>query len=158
MKIIFDIETDGFLQNLTTIHCFVTYEIDSKRTRRFRDNIIEGIGYLEQAQVLIGHNIKKFDIPALKKIYSFSPKGEIFDTLEYARRLWPKIIENDNEENIIPIELRGRHSLKAWGYRLTNQKGDYEGPWDLYSEAMMDYCEQDVKVTYELWRKIKSRL
>ena len=67
------------------------------------------------------------------------PVEEIFDTLEYARRLWPKIIENDNEENIIPIELRGRHSLKAWGYRLTNQKGDYEGPWDLYSEAMMDY-------------------
>ena len=77
-------------------------------------------------------NIKKFDIPALKKIYNFSPKGEIFDTLEYARRLWPKIIESDNEENRIPIELRGRHSLKAWGYRLTNQKADYEGPWDLY--------------------------
>ena len=92
MKIIFDIETDGFLQNLTTIHCFVTYEIDSKKIRRFRDNIIEGIGYLEQAQVLIGHNIRKFDIPALKKIYSFSPKVEIFDTLEYARRLLPKII------------------------------------------------------------------
>ena len=57
-----------------------------------------------------------------------------------------------------PKNLISSQSLKAWGYRLTNQKGDYEGPWDLYSEAMMDYCEQDVKVTYELWRKISSRL
>ena len=47
-EIIFDIETDGFLQNLTTIHCFVTYEIDSKKIRRFRDNIIEGIDYFNQ--------------------------------------------------------------------------------------------------------------
>lgn len=158
MKIIFDIETDGFLQNLSTIHCFVTYEIDSGTTRRFRTNIVEGIGYLESAELLIGHNIRKFDIPALKKIYNFTPNGEIFDTLEYARKLWPKIIEKDNKDNKIPLEFRGRHSLKAWGYRLSDLKGDYEGPWNIYSEEMMEYCEQDVKVTYQLWKEINLHL
>ena len=158
MKIIFDIETDGFLQGLTKIHCFATMNPDSKEIRQYRDNLKDGLLYLEEATMLIGHNIRKFDIPALKKIYTFNPEGEIFDTLEYARKIWPNIIQNDNEEDRIPMEFRGRHSLKSWGYRLSNLKGDYEGPWDKYSEKMMDYCVQDVQVTYQLWKKIQEKL
>ena len=158
MKIIFDIETDGFLQSLTNIHCFATFDIERQEVKSFRENLIDGIEYLESADILIGHNIRKFDIPAIQKIYNFNPKAEIFDTLEYARKIWPKIIESDNKEDKIPVEYRGRHSLKAWGYRLGNFKGDYSGPWSIYSEEMMKYCIQDVKVTYELWKAIQSRL
>ena len=158
MKIVFDIETDGFLQGMTKIHCFATLDIDTGEIKRFRKNIIDGLEYLENAKILIGHNIRKFDIPAIQKLYTFNPKGEIFDTLEYARKIWPKIIESDNKEDRIPVELRGRHSLKSWGYRLHNLKGDYEGPWNKYSEEMMKYCIQDVNVTYELWKKIQLKL
>ena len=158
MKLVFDIETDGFLQGMTKVHCFATIDLESGEIRKFRNNIIEGLEYLEKAEFLIGHNIKKFDIPALQKIYTFNPKGEVFDTLEYARRIWPNIIQSDNIEDKIPLELRGRHSLKSWGHRLSNLKGDYEGPWDVYSERMMDYCVQDVAVTLELWKKIQINL
>ena len=75
MKIIFDIETDGFLQNLTKIHCFATFEIEKKESKSFKKNLIKGIEYLESADLLIGHNILKFDIPAIKKIYNFNPKA-----------------------------------------------------------------------------------
>ena len=158
MKIVFDIETDGFLPSMTLVHCFATLNVDTNEVLEFRDNIQSGIEYLEKAELLIGHNIRKFDIPGIKKIYNFNPKGEIFDTLEYARKIWPKIIEDDNKEERIPLELRGRHSLKAWGHRLGNQKGDYSGPWETYSEEMMVYCVQDVKVTYELFKRIKLAL
>ena len=158
MKFVFDIETDGFIKNMTLIHCFVLIDIESKKIHRFRDNLKEGIKILEKADLLIGHNILSFDIPAIKKLYNFNPKGETFDTLLEARKLWPKIIEEDNRKDLIPTEFRGRHLLKAWGYRLGEYKGDYEGPWNKYYEEMMLYCEQDVHVTFKLWKYIMSNI
>lgn len=58
---------------------------------------------------------------------------------------------------VLPPRLIGSHSLKAWGYRLGELKGEYgqqENAWDKYSEEMLDYCEQDVAVTTKLIKRL----
>ena len=52
-------------------------------------------------------------------------------------------------------KLYGSHSLKAWGLRMGNHKGDYDGGWETYSEDMLHYMEQDVEVTHDLLKFLK---
>ena len=57
----------------------------------------------------------------------------------------------------LPKKLYKKHSLKAWGYRLGEYKGDYgeqEGAWQTYSPEMLDYCKQDVQVTVALYKRL----
>ena len=51
-----------------------------------------------------------------------------------------------------PLQLRGRHSLEAYGYRLGEYKGEFgkTTDWKEWSQEMQDYCKQDVKVTTKL--------
>ena len=86
-KLIFDIETNGFLNKMTKIHCLVIREYGSEDYYVFRhndeeNNIADGIAMLMEADWLIGHNIVRFDIPAIQKIYpDFQPKARVRDTL-----------------------------------------------------------------------------
>jgi DNA polymerase I-like protein with 3'-5' exonuclease and polymerase domains len=55
--------------------------------------------------------------------------------------------------NGLPRNLYGSHSLKAWGLRIGELKGDYgdqKGAWEAWSEEMDVYCRQDVEVTKKL--------
>jgi len=161
---IFDIETNGLLDTLTTIHSLVLKDPDSGRVWSLHgDKIPQGLSLLQEADELIGHNIIKFDIPALTKLYpTFKPKGRLLDTLILSRLMWPQIEESDYGlvgKKILPKRLLGRYSLEAFGYRLRRWKGDYAeickdkgiDPWASWSRQMQDYCEQDVEVTHALY-------
>ena len=51
--------------------------------------------------------------------------------------------------------LVGSHSLKAWGVRLGNDKGDFDGgDWQTWSPEMQTYCVQDVEVSYDLYKHL----
>jgi len=52
--------------------------------------------------------------------------------------------------------LDGGHSLRSWGERLGNYKDDYQGGWEEYSHEMLEYCQQDVRVTKDLYNKLKD--
>ena len=64
MRYIFDLETDGFLENVTTIHCIVLKDIDTNEILLLTKE--EAVKKLKEATLLIGHNVIKFDIPVLK--------------------------------------------------------------------------------------------
>ena len=106
--------------------------------------------------------IADFDVSSdiiFELIYGeFNPKGKILDTLVYVRKLWPDIKVSDLNNANIPESLKGRHSLDAWGYRLGENKGSYEKGWDTFTDEMLKYCIQDVKVTSILWKLISSKL
>ena len=153
---IFDLETDGLLDDVTKIHCLVIKDIDTGQSLGYTGRGIwtEGIPKLEKADMIIGHNIIKYDIPVLKKLGTFNPKGEVFDTLVCTRLIWADIKQADFTRTDFPRKLIGSHSLAAWGHRLGNYKGDYDGGWEEYSDEMLEYCFQDVEVTYTLYEKI----
>ena len=69
MRLLFDIEADGLLLTISKIHCIVIYNIDTNKTTQYGPELIgEAIQYLKQADVLIGHNLIGYDLPALWKI------------------------------------------------------------------------------------------
>lgn len=171
MRYIFDIETDGLLDNLTTIHCLALLDIDTGEVigcppdrHAFVMTIEEGLRHLMEADLIVGHNIIKFDIPAIQKLYPwFKPKGMVRDTILLSHLSYPNLKERDfanlNRNPDFPKNMIGKHSLEAWGHRLGVYKGDFHktSDWSEWSWEMQEYCEQDVRVTYTLWNRIVSK-
>ena len=173
--IVFDLETNGLLNDATRIHCISLYWCEDDRLESFNDepygdgsldikedapmasnySITTAISWLEGADAIIGHNIISFDIPLIKKLYTyFNPSGVIIDTLLLSRLYHTDLFDIDKRRNWphMPLQLYGRHSLEAYGYRLGEYKGAFgkTTDWSDWSQEMQDYCEQDVIVTKKL--------
>ena len=166
---LFDIESTGLLRCGSTIHCIVMREMDKVEEAEVFDYkperaVIQGIKQLENADVLIGHNIINYDIPLIKEQFpDFAPRAQMLDTLVLSRLFYPHIADRDFERRPqgMPQRLYGRHSLEAWGHRLKCFKGDYgkhSGAWDTYTPEMLDYCVQDTMVTVKLYELLQRRM
>ncbi len=156
--LIFDCETNGLYDQVSTVHCIVIYDINKQQTFTYGpDRIDDAIAHLATADVLIGHNVIFYDVPVLQKLYpSFQPTARIIDTLICSRLIWPKelLYDLDTEQYTqVPSHLRGSPGLKAWGWRLANHKINFKD-FTEYSQEMLDYCVQDVVVTKDLWEII----
>ena len=153
----FDIETDGLYDQATKIHCIVIYDVNRQLTSSYGpDRIGDAIEHLRSADVLIGHNILFYDIPVIQKLTQAIFTARIIDTLICTRLIWPKelLYELDTEQYPqVPPKLRGSAGLKAWGYRLADNKIEFKD-FSEYSQEMLDYCIQDVEVTKKLWEHI----
>ena len=65
---VFDIETDGLIEECTKVHCLVVYDIEKDKMSSFvGDEIKDGLFLLKNFSRIIGHNIISFDLPILKK-------------------------------------------------------------------------------------------
>ena len=139
-KAFFDIETNGL--NPDRVHCIcamldngesTVYNFLGENTYgHFRDWLAS-----EDVDTLIGHNIINFDVPILRRLSGFHWDFNLRDTLVLSRLHNPS--------------LDGGHSLRSWGERLGNYKDDYQGGWEEYNHDMLEYCQQDVRVTKELY-------
>lgn len=162
--LIADIETDGLLDEVTTIHCMVLHDPKSGETWKYVGPEVEaGARKLMEAEVLVGHNVVRFDIPVLQKFYPwFKPKGVVRDTFIIAKLIWPNLKTLDRNAKIdgFPGNLVGRNSLEAWGWRLGNHKGDFakQTDWKTFTPEMLEYCVQDVVgPTAALWALIQKK-
>ena len=92
----------------------------------------------------------------LTKLKDFNPTGVVIDTLILSRLYHPNLLDIDKKHawKHMPLQLYGRHSLEAYGYRLGEYKGSFgqTTDWSEWSQEMEDYCVQDVKVTIKLWK------
>ena len=177
--VVFDLETNGLLNDATRIHCLSLYWGQDERIETFNDepyakdakdlpmggaySITTGLGWLEVADVLVGHNIIGFDIPIIQKLYPwFNPRGTIVDTLLLSRLYHPNLLDIDKQHawKHMPLQLYGRHSLESYGYRLNEYKGNFSKTtdWKNWSKEMQDYCEQDVVVTTKLCKHFHPSL
>lgn len=145
ISLVFDIEGNGFYEDITNVWCIVTKCVETGEVKKSRpDDIGLALQDLSKADTLIGHNIIDYDLPVLEKLYGFTYTGRIIDTLVFSRLLNP--------------DRFGGHSLASWGIRLEDHKGDFgkdeEDKIDAfqeYSEEMLEYCEQDVSLNYKLY-------
>jgi DNA polymerase-1 len=155
-RYIFDIETNGFLNQLDRVHCLVLKDIDTGLVHSFSyvAGVHHGVEMLMRADEIVGHNVIGFDIPALKKVYPWFhvDPSKVVDTYVLSRLYEGNVEARDFKTKDFPKQLAGRHSLEAWGHRLGDYKGDYDGGWDAWSEEMQLYCEQDVEVTFKLYK------
>ena len=158
----FDIETNKIndwatLSDLHTCHCLSIYDPMLPKMLTFHGESIErGLLMLSQAERLVGHNVIDFDIPALKKLYGFSPPlVNVLDTLVLSRCTFPDLRNDDWSRNNFDKELVGSHSLKAWGHRMGSATkltyGEDDEAFEVYDEEMRKYCERDVVVTQLLY-------
>jgi DNA polymerase I-like protein with 3'-5' exonuclease and polymerase domains len=158
MQVTFDIETNPIedwleLSDLKQVLCMAV-SIDGGEPRIV--SLEEGVEILNKADVIVGHNVLSFDIPALRKLSrKFDPMNRIIDTLVVARLLNANQREIDFQTKDFPKELVGSHSLKAWGHRLGCGKSEAPG-FEKNSEELMEYCLQDVRVTNTLWNHLQS--
>jgi DNA polymerase I-like protein with 3'-5' exonuclease and polymerase domains len=116
------------------------------------ESIERGLLELQKADRIVGHNVIDFDIPALKKLYGFSPPLiKVLDTLVVSRCVFPDLRNDDFGRNGFDKALVGSHSLKAWGHRMGSTTkltyGEEDGAFDSYNDEMRKYCERDVIVT-----------
>jgi len=143
-KAFFDIETDGL--NATRVHCICAMLDNDEPTvynfiggniyGNFRDWLAS-----EDVDTLVGHNIINFDVPILRRLSGFRWDFNLRDTLVLSRLHNPS--------------LDGGHSLRSWGERLCDLKGDYQGGWEEYNQEMLEYCQQDVRVTKTLYNHLE---
>lgn len=158
MKLAFDLETDGLLDDLSLIHCMAAIDMDSGKEYKFEPHQIkEGLALLQSADELWGHNIISYDFQAIRKLYPrWTYKGKAYDTLILSRLLFTDILDRDfrSRPANMPAQLFGRHSLESWGHRLGCHKSEFgkslDGDWSQYTSEMLDYCVQDVVVSVEL--------
>lgn len=161
---LFDIETNALeLEEITKLHTMTVYDYETDTFTRFdKEKVDEGVEFLAQADVVVGHNIINFDIPAIQKFFPWFQPANIIDTLVWTRLVYPDIKDIDMglfKKGRIPGELIGRHSLEAWGHRLGEYKDDFgkTTDWQEWSQEMSDYCEQDVRVTKKLFEKLRQK-
>lgn len=172
--LIFDIETNGFLDKMDRVHCMAVVNTETMEKVAFRPyQVEEGVRLLQESIDggchICGHNIIKFDLPALQKVFPWFhvPREKrylIVDTLVLSRLIYPNVEDWDYSlfrKGAIPGKLIGTHKLEAWGYRLGVLKGTYghdtENPWETFTEEMLAYNEQDVEVTRQLYERLAGK-
>ena len=158
-RIVLDCETNT---KHDKIHLVCTLDIDTQEARTWK-NPQELKAYIQDATLIIGHNLIAFDASVLNKLWSTKIRlTQVFDTLIVSRLIDP------SREN--------GHSLEAWGETLGALKTDYRAKWleakglpdkgtpkglefdDPVMDVLEDYCAQDVKVTAKLYQKLVAEL
>lgn len=178
-RLVWDLETDGLLDEVSVIHCAVAKDLDTLEVYDFKPSEIpQALQLLADAEHLVGQNSIKYDNAVIEKLYpQWKTKATQHDTMIMSRLIYPDIKTSDfklhansqaklqawadegsNEDlkpfDTFPARNIGSHSLKAWGLRLGNFKGDYDGGWAAWSPEMHDYMIQDAEVTYALYQHL----
>ena len=168
-NLIFDLETDGLLPEVSKIHYIVIKELDKNdrvRTYTRESHRLDGVGTIEDglqvlagSEMLVCHNIIAYDIPVIQKLYpGWRTNACIRDTLVISRLYYTELKRFDySTRPDLPSKLMGSHSLEAWGHRLGQHKEhtDIED-WSVPTPEMLERCISDVKLNEVLWKKLKQ--
>ena len=179
-RLVFDIEANGFLAEVTRQHCHVNVDADTGELFDYADQpgytpIECALDALSQADEIIGHNIIKYDLPVLDKLHGWKPRAgqKITDTIIWTRLKFTELRDSDFKARQLaakngttyPGYYVGSHALEAWGFRMGILKGQYgylpngePDPlaWVGWNAEMHDYMRQDGRVTLALLRKLEA--
>ena len=137
---IFDVESDGLLDEATKIHV-LAYKDGGEV--KYTHDYDEMRSLLTNAEVLIGHNIIRYDIPLVEKILGIKVKARLIDTLALA---W--YLDHD----------RTRYGLEHYGEDFGVPKPVINDWSSLTPEEYAHRCVEDVKINSLLWDKLWNKL
>lgn len=143
---VFDIETDGLIENVTKIHClsYAKYAKGKLLEKGTLTNYEDMRDFLFWNKVLVGHNIVRYDIPVLEKILQVDLKHiRLIDSLALSWYLYP---------------MKKKHGLEQWGDELGVKKPEIEDWTNLKLEDYIHRCESDVKINSLLFSKQRTYL
>lgn len=143
-EIVFDIETIGNIRDLSTMKITVVsiYEYASDKYTSFEEHELGQLWpVFENCDRLIGYNSAHFDLPILNRYYP----GDL-NTLPHLDML--KVIKESSGSRFRLNDLaKATLNLEKSADGLQAMEWFKEGKIDLIKE----YCEQDVKVTKDLY-------
>lgn len=150
---ILDIETNGL--NPDKLWCIVVKDLTANTVSSFAfpsgvpndypEAVSTFLGLVSSVSAWVGHNIIAYDLPIISHFipsFVFDP-ARVIDTLVVCRTL--------------NYAVDGGNSLEAWGNRLGCPKTNFSD-FSTFTQAMLDYCIQDVEVTGKLYALIEPYL
>lgn len=130
-----DIETDGLRPNNIWVVGILDYETNEWTAYTDADdNIVEGLIRLAEADLVIFHNGRDYDVPVIERLtdglITFD-RDKVFDTLLEGRKLLP--------------EMKCQ-KLAEWGEIFNVPKVLFEA-WENYDPEMVPRCKRDCEIT-----------
>lgn len=195
-RLYFDIEGNGLFPQCDRIHCLGVVDIDTGEEFYFgpavpgghpkwdpivgnpAGSIEDGLRFMSSAALTVGHNAIGYDYPTLEANYPWWTRHptRAWDSMVAAKLVWPydALIGPDLKlirAGRLPQFLMKAHSLKAWGYRLGENKDEYGGDlaildperraaekWSVWNPYMAAYMMQDCRPGVLLWKRIEARV
>ncbi len=148
-KIVFDLETQNTFADVgggspdkLDLSVIVIYDYQDNQYHTYTQNDLSLLWpRLEKADLLIGYNSDKFDIPILNKYYPGNLKNiNSLDLYSEVKRALGKSITLD-------MIAEGTLSIKKSGHGLDAVRWWQEGKLD----EIKKYCQDDVKITKEIY-------
>lgn len=201
------LRASGNIKAMTVVHCIGYVDLDDDSEHYFGPPVPAGhpcwtpllgnptgtvedgvrFGSADNAELTVFHNGCGYDYMALEDFYPEVYKRPLkaWDSFVAAKMVWPgDILIGPDLARIragqMPPQLMKSHSLKAWGYRLKDNKDDYDGDRDKYPEPrdrlatkgderyerrweewnpwMASYMLQDCRPMVKLWKLIEKRV
>lgn len=153
MALVYDIETDGLLENVTVIHCIVIFNTKSHKFHYFYEGyerkkypksggILDGVEVLSTSRDnLAAHNQIAYDIPVIEKITGVNIRGNgktIADTYILSSVLFPE---------------RPAHTIESWAETLDDSCEKVQNSdWSVLTDRMLERCKNDVIINVNIRR------
>ena len=147
--IIFDMETDGLYNDVSTIHCLsyqvlvggVTIESGSiVKTGTWAEFMLDlGEFFSDEDAYYVCHNMIRYDIPVAKKFTRVPSNIKRVDTLGLSWYLY---------------NYRKKHGLEQWGYDVGVEKPFIEDWKEGTLQAYVHRCESDVEINKRVFVKM----
>ena len=140
--IIFDVESNGLLDDATKIHCLSYIDTDREK------DIITLYDYDDMRLLFsikkhfVGHNIIRYDIPLLEKLLDINIDARLYDTLPMSWVINP---------------TRSKHGLDSFFPDFGIEKPKIDDWENLSRKDYAHRCETDVQITYALWNNLIKR-
>ena len=154
---IFDLETDGLLDDMTKIWSAGICDPETGIVQVFCDddpelpNLSEGIALLKSADRVVAHNLIGFDYWALEKLYPGTlKKSQCWDSIVVAALLEPE---------------KRSHAIAAYGKEFGAPKGDFKNfkcepePGKTFKDILAEmnaYMVRDVEINVRIYNKLQA--
>ena len=147
LRLCVDIETNGFMPDVSKIWCMVAVDSDTGTVYSFSDydselpSLKEGLEFIGTADIIFGHNIIGYDLVVLKHLTGWMPNDnqQVTDT-------W--ILSQINQ-----YKRDHKHGLEGWGSKLGFPKLPFD-QFDSYSKEMLTYCIRDVELNVKVYKEL----